>query len=306
MNRRSPGGPLQVRAFSCANLVWRDDSRLRMAANIHPVPRRERRAGPQKQPTRDCKVRVTGQFTRTIGAGELRVRTRLRLILGMRLLERLALHPLPVGQRLPSIRAVAAASGVHRNTAAAAYADLARLGLIRCEVGSGSFASLPPIVRPDIGPSPIQCREPELARLLSAELRRTPSTSLPGCEAHEAGPVLLHPLDLIPKTDVASYPVAPVGETLAQLRALRSGSTAIVVSKSPSARRLMRSAIGAVHGNLVGVVSLKPDDVSPDLIAQRTGDLPAILFHDADWSHGLCEITSCILRLLKPGRIIRC
>ncbi len=248
----------------------------------------------------------TYQVTRTLGAREPRVRTRLRLILGMRLLERLALHPLPVGQRLPSIRAVAAASGAHRNTAAAAYVDLARLGLIRCETGSGSFASQPPILRPDMCLSLIQCREPELARLLSAELRQIPSSSLPGSEAHDSGPVLLHPLDLVPKADVASYPVAPVGETLAQLRALRPGSTAFVVSKSPSVRRLMRSAIRAVHGTLVGVVSLKPDAVSPDLIAQRAGDLPAILFHDADWSHGLCEITSCVLRLLEPGRKNHC
>lgn len=251
-------------------------------------------------------MRVTGQFTRVICAGELRARARLRLILGMRLLERLALHPLPVGRRLPSIRAVAVASGVHRNTAAAAYADLGRLGLIRCEAGSGSFASLPPILRPDLCRSLIQCREPELARLLSAELGQIPSTSLLRGEAHDAGPVLLHPLDLVPKADVASYPVAPVGETLAQLRALRPGSTAIVVSKSPSVRRLMRSAIRAVHGTLVGVVSLKPDAVSPDLIAQGAGDLPAILFHDADWSLGLSEITSCVVSLLEPGRKIHC
>ena len=249
---------------------------------------------------------VKSQFTRTLGAGELRARARLRLILGMRLLERLASHPLSVEQRLPSIRAVAAASGVHRNTAAAAYADLSCFGLIRTVVGSGSFASLPPTVRPAMCRNLVQCREPELARLLSAQLRQTPANVLTGDKFRDEGPVLLHPLDRIPKAGVASYPVAPVGETLAQLRALRPGSTAIVISKSPSVRRLMWSAIRAVHGTFVGVVSLKPDVVSPDLLAQRAGDFPAILFHDADWVPGCGGITSCALGLLEPGREIRC
>ena len=221
--------------------------------------------------------------------------------MGLRLLERLSLDPCPVAQRLPSIRAVAAASGVHRNTVAAVYADLACLGLIRCEVGSGSFASRPPLVRRGMRLRRIQCREPELARLLSAEFEQTPASALPGGEPFDLGPVLLHPLDLIPTADVASYPVAPVGETFKRLRSLRCGSTAIVVSTSPSVRRLMRSAIRAVHGSSVGVVSLEPNTASRDLIVQRAGDVPAILFHDADWVHGCYGITSCAIRLVTPG-----
>ena len=42
--------------------------------------------------------------------------------------------------RLPSIRALADSAGVHRNTAAAVYRDLARFGLVRCEQGRGTFA----------------------------------------------------------------------------------------------------------------------------------------------------------------------
>ena len=246
-------------------------------------------------------MRGTGQVVPTLGVGELRVRARLRLLVGMRLLERLDLDPSSVGKRLPSIRAVAAASGVHRNTVAAVYADLACLGLIRCEEGSGSFAS-----RPSPGPSEMRsrvlhCGEPELARLLCAEVGLHSATTALAGETFAGKPVLLHPLDLVPTADVALYPVAPVGETLARLRSLRRGSTAIVVSKSPSVRRLMRSALRAVHGASVGVVSLEPDVASLDSIAQRAGDVPAILFHDAGWSQGCCRITSCALQLLAPG-----
>lgn len=272
-----------------------------MAANIHPVPGRERHALQANEPSGGCKVRGTGQVAPILGAGELRARARLRLLVGMRLLERLDLDPSSVGQRLPSIRAVAGASGVHRNTVAAVYADLACLGLIRCEEGSGSFAS-----RPSPGPSDMRsrmfhCGEPELARLLCAEVGLNSATTPLASETFAGEPALLHPLDLAPTADATLYPVAPVGETLVRLRSLRRGSTAIVVSKSPSVRRLMRSALRAVHGASIGVVSLDPDAASPDLIAQRTGDVPAILFHDAGWSQGCCGITSCAVRLLTPG-----
>lgn len=246
-------------------------------------------------------MRKVSHVTRTVGVGELRARAHLRLLLGMRLLERLGLDPCPVGQPFPSIRAVAAASGTHRNTVAAAYSDLACLGLIRCQVGSGSFASRPPPLNSDTRSRPFLCREPELARLLSAELGQGSGAVVPGGESFDPEPLLLHPLDVVPTDDVTLYPVAPVGETLAGLRSLGLGSTAIVVSKSPSVRRLMRSAIRAVHGASVGVVSLEPEVASPDLIAQRTGDVPAILFHDADWSHSCPGITSCTLRLLASG-----
>ncbi|TFG63353.1 MAG: GntR family transcriptional regulator [Gemmatimonadales bacterium] len=246
----------------------------------------------------------TDQVTWTIGSGEPGARARLRLIVGMRLLESLTQSPNWVTRRLPSIRAVAAASGTHRNTVAAAYSDLASFGLIRCKVGSGSFASCPPRVLSEMRHVPILCREPELARLLSAEVGQA-STIVPLRGESIAGdPLLLHPLDLVPTADVRLYPVAPVGETLAGIRSLRRGSTAIIVSKSLSVRRLMRSAIRAVHGASVGFVSLEPEAASPDLIAQRSRVAPAILFHDADWSHGCRGITSCILRLLTPGTSI--
>ena len=242
-----------------------------------------------------------GQVTRTIGVGELRARARLRMIMGMRLLERLTLDPNPVGQPLPSIRAVAAASRAHRNTVAAVYSDLVCFGLLRCEVGSGSFASRPPAVSSDMRLRPIQCREPELTRLLAAELGLSSDVVLLGSESFDTEPLLLHPLDVVPTGDFTLYPVAPVGATLAGLRSLCRGSTAVVVSKSPSVRRLMRSAIRAIHGASVGILSFEPEMASPELIAQRTGDVPAILFHDADWSHDCCGFRSCTLRLLAPG-----
>lgn len=240
------------------------------------------------------------QPTWTIGVREVGARARLRLIVGMRLLESLARDSNWVARRLPSIRAVAAASGSHRNTVAAAYSDLVSFGLIRCEVGSGTFASHPPPVHTDRHVVPIMCREPELARLLAAEIGRTSIPGLAAGELSTTGSILLHPLDQVPTTDVTPYPIAPSGETLTVLRSLRRRSTVVVVSQSPSARRLMRSAIHSLHGASVGVVSFEPDAASPDSIARISGDAPAVLFHDADWSHCCRGITCCILRFLLP------
>ena len=240
------------------------------------------------------------QPTWTIGVREVGARARLRLIVGMRLLESLARDSNCVARRLPSIRAVAAASGSHRNTVAAAYADLVSFGLIRCDVGSGTFASCPRLVHADSHDISLLCRELELARLLAAEIGRT---SIPGLSAGElstTGSILLHPLDQVPTTDVTPYPIAPSGETFTVLRSLRRGSTAVVVSQSPSARRLMRSAIHSLHGASVGVVSFEPDAASPDSIARISGDAPAVLFHDADWSHGCRGIICCSLQFLLP------
>jgi hypothetical protein len=240
------------------------------------------------------------QGPHTIRAGVLRARARLRLLVGMRLLERLTSDSNPVGQRLPSIRDVAAATGMHRNTAAAAYSDLALLGLIRSDVGSGSFSSSPRQMVRDRPSGVIQCRELELARLLSFELGQTATVVRPGATVRSAAAVLLHPLDLAPTGEVRPYPLAPAGETLAAIRSLRIGSTAVIVSESRAARRLMRNAVRAIHGSKVGVVCLQPDTASPELIAHRTGDIPSIFFHDADWSPGTNRKT-CSIRLLSPG-----
>ncbi len=246
-----------------------------------------------------CYVSVS----RKAGVGEVRARARLRLILGMRLLERLNLDSCPVGQRFPSIRAVAAASGTHRNTVAAAYSDLAALGLIRCEAGSGSFVSHPPAGPYDTCPRRLTCHEAEMARLLSAELGMRATVVSIGDEASatDGDPLLLHPLDLVPSAEHLAYPVAPCGETLALLRCLRPGSTVVVVSQSPSARRLMRSTIRAVHGARVGVAGMKPEVASGEQIVQRIGAVPAVVFHDPGWSPGNSGIVSCPLRFLITG-----
>ena len=44
---------------------------------------------------------------------------------------------LPQGHRLPSVRALSQRLGVHRNTVLAAYREMAELGLVVTQVGSG-------------------------------------------------------------------------------------------------------------------------------------------------------------------------
>jgi len=57
------------------------------------------------------------------------------------------------GRRLPSVRALAGRFGVHRNTAAAAYKELSRRGLVRPARGSGMYVASPAL---DPGKSPLE------------------------------------------------------------------------------------------------------------------------------------------------------
>lgn len=217
---------------------------------------------------------------RTSSVREPRARARLRLIIGMHLLDRLAEDPDFAGRRLPSIRAVAAASGTHRNTVAAAYSDLARLGLVTCEPGSGSFASLPHARMAHAIFRRPMCHEPEMARLLSDEAGIRCVAVPSGREAPSADALLLQPLDLVPPNGTLSYPLAPRGRTLSAVRWLPRGSTAFIVSRSPAILRLMRRAVRALHGTSIGIVSLHPAATSKSQIVPRHGHAASVVFHD--------------------------
>ena len=55
--------------------------------------------------------------------------------------ERISDGTLKVGDKLPSVRELAAEAGVNVNTARAVYARLEREGLIRSEQGRGTFVT---------------------------------------------------------------------------------------------------------------------------------------------------------------------
>ena len=176
------------------------------------------------------------------GAGRL-----LRLRLGLWLLS--APEAVP-GRRLPSVRALAHATGVHRNTVAAVYRDLDRLGLVRCVRGAGTFVGGPR--RPIGSCQEIVCPEKELTAALSLELGR------PVVTTGGPGAALLWPLDRSPPDAPAwserpVLPVAPAGPALRALRRVRPGGTVHLTSASPRVGCLVRRAVVALHGESVGL-----------------------------------------------------
>lgn len=178
----------------------------------------------------------------------------LRLRLGLRLLSaadgrqrRDGLHG--TAGRLPSVRALAAAVGVHRNTAAAVYGDLERFGLVRCVRGAGTFAVESP-AHSWSQFAEAACSDADLADMLAAELRRPVTVAASG---DRSGPLLV-PLDEAPPPGRLIVPVAPRGPALQALRRMPPGSAVHLVSDSPRLGRLVRHAIVALHGESVGLV----------------------------------------------------
>ena len=176
----------------------------------------------------------------------------LRLRLGLRLLsaaeDRSGRHTGPeTARRLPSVRALAAAAGVHRNTAAAVYRDLERFGLVRCVRGAGTFALESPYPWAEFGQA--ACSAADLADVLAAELHRPVAVAIPSAPDGR----LLVPLDEPPPPGRTVIPVAPLGPALGALRHLPPGSTVRLVSSSPRLGRLVRHTILALHGDAVGL-----------------------------------------------------
>lgn len=183
------------------------------------------------------------------------VRRRLRLRLGLRLLaaaEGRQRHDdsREGAWRLPSVRGLAAATGVHRNTAAAVYRDLERFGLVRCVHGAGTFAAPPPVHGWAELARQAVCSDPGLAAVLAVELRQPVPVAGPGVPAHRPRFV---PLDESPPPDVTVIPVAPLGRALPALCHLPPDSTVRLVSASPRIGRLVWHTIMALHGDAVGL-----------------------------------------------------
>lgn len=198
-------------------------------------------------------------------AGNIRrgSRRRLRLRLGLWLLATAGDRPCDARRgrkrRLPSVRALADAAGVHRNTAAAVYRDLERFGLVRCVRGAGTFAVSP--VPGRVALVRAACSAPDLADVLSAELRR-PVTAVATGDRHCP---LFVPLDESPPAERLIIPVAPRGPALEALRRLSPGSTVHLVSDSPRLGRLVRHAILALHGESVGLARTRRARPAPEV-----------------------------------------
>jgi hypothetical protein len=222
------------------------------------------------------------------------VRRRLRLILGLRLLERLANDAAAEGSRFPSIRAIAAASGVHRNTAAAVVADLAGFGLLTCVVGSGSHISRPPSALE--GAVPLACEDPVLAQLLGEELGRPVAV---GPEPPTGG-LLLRPLHLPPLHSARCIPVAPAGNAVAAIRSLRPGSLAVVSSHSSAVRILLGQVLGALHGDRVSVIELAACGEGMPLLRSPLRCRPTTVFHDPGRPPRDRTVSACPVYMAPP------
>lgn len=200
----------------------------------------------------------------TVGTGGSGARRRLRLRLGLWLLVtaegRSHQARRDRQQRLPSVRALAAKVGVHRNTAAAVYRDLERFGLVRCVRGAGTFAVESPARSWTRFGAPA-CSDPGLADVLSAEVRRPVAVAAGGDRSRP----LLVPLDESPPADRLVVPVAPRGPALRALRQVPPGSTVHLVSESPRLGRLVRHAILALHGESVGLARTQREAPAPEL-----------------------------------------
>ena len=194
---------------------------------------------------------------RPAGRPERGVRRRLRLLIGLRILElasppgaastALAAPPDP-RRALPSIRRLAEIAGCHRNTAAAAYRDLQRCGLVRTIRGAGTFPAGPR--RLPASPPIFGCIATDLRTVLAADIGRPvgPSVSESSRYLLARAPLLL-PLDETPPTGRRLLiPVAPLGLSLTALRRLRPGEEVVLLSESPRLGRLVRNVIGALHG----------------------------------------------------------
>lgn len=95
-------------------------------------------------------------------------------------LERLARGALAAGDRLPSVRGLAATALVNHNTVARAYRDLEQLGVVRGENGRGVFVTeaAPAIARRE--------REGETLRAFEAALRAALASGHTGETLHAA------------------------------------------------------------------------------------------------------------------------
>lgn len=136
------------------------------------------------------------------------------------------------GARLPTIRALAEELGVHRDTVALAYDELAREGLVESTVGRGSFVSA---ASASAAPGEAPAFEPPLAPVVGRLLAF--ASTRPHYAAHDAVP--LHAL--LP--DPTLYPVDAFRRCLD--RVLRHGGEELLRYGGPQGFAGLREALAA-------------------------------------------------------------
>ncbi|QJD30316.1 MocR-like pyridoxine biosynthesis transcription factor PdxR [Methylococcus geothermalis] len=163
--------------------------------------------------------------------------------------------------RLPSTRAFAAAVGVSRNTAVAAYELLLSEGYLAVRPGSGTYVAA-------ISPRPARHPAGESgtdSRLNNEAWRRLPA--LPGVDD------ACFPFDFrLGLPDKSAFPF-PVWRRLSA-RALRAWSKAPAVYGQPQGRPALRAAI-AKHVSFARAVSCSPEQIVVTAGAQQAFDLLA-------------------------------
>jgi len=87
--------------------------------------------------------------------------------LSEQMLGALARGEMGAGDRLPSVRDVAAALEVNPNTVNRAYAELERIGVVETRRGRGTFVSPPRMRRTASVPRLVEIAEPFVARALA-------------------------------------------------------------------------------------------------------------------------------------------
>lgn len=163
------------------------------------------------------------------------------------------------GRRLPSVRRAEELLGLHRNTVAAAYGELARAGLVQVRPGSGAFVCRPSrhpagsVARVMVrGPGELDlaCEDSALQAVLEAELKVRLRARVSAATGSEPGGLELR---LAPSTSFVRW-----------VRCLPSPSTVAVVSASEVVHRLA-SVATLIHGReRIGYLPVSPAS-RPDL-----------------------------------------
>lgn len=224
------------------------------------------------------------------------VRGRLRLILGMRILDSLARDPKAVGAAMPSIRSIASASGAHRNTVATVISDLRGFGLVSCAAGSGCTVRRP---RAHDDSSALYCAEPELAGLLTVQL----GTPVSATVRPPSGAAVLRSMHLPPQAHGQCIPLAPGGETLSALRRISPGSMAVVVSRSATVRRLLVHSLRSLHRRRVSVMTFADSLPDSHLIRPPLFGPSTVVFHDPDRPVNGHAVVACPLLIAPPKAV---
>lgn len=155
------------------------------------------------------------------------------------------------GDRLPSTRALAGSLGIHRNTAIAAYAELAGQGWIRSARGRGTFVSE---ALPEVSPRSFASRRARVPGRIGFALPRLPAR--PATAAWPAPPRLLSLAGGVP--DLREVPSADLAR--AYRRALRRRERSALDYGYERGHPALRAQLAAMLAALRGL-AVTADDV---------------------------------------------